>query len=387
VQIDDYRTARRIMSPQTDTLYICDWLPPDFGAVGQYSLIFARELAAQGKGVVLAGLSSRSAETAAPYGKGYLRIIKFAAKPYEKTNLKSRILWTATTNTRIVLGLWRELWTCEEIIFTGSPPLLLHWIAPLNILLRKRIVYRITDFHPECLIAARGRSSWWLNLIYQLTLFWRRRVTLFEVLGEDQKARLLDIGIEEERIRIKPDPSPVIIDAETIPLQRPELGADKLLLLYSGNWGVAHDYVTFVHAYRQHHRKGTGRVVLWLNAVGAALEPIEDFFREERLPYVRCPLVSLDQLANLLVTPDAHLITLSDAFVGFALPSKVHGCIASGKPILFIGSDQSDVHRLCLNSNAHYERISVGDVEGCFTALEHLVEHVDQGNMLTSFRR
>ena len=49
------------------------------------------------------------------------------------------------------------------------------------------------------------------------------------------------------------------------------------------------------------------------------------------------------------MTPDAHLITLSDAFVGFVLPSKVHGCIASGRPVLFIGSAAvgraSAVHR------------------------------------------
>ena len=39
-------------------VYLCDWLPPDFGAVGQYSLLFARERAAAGEEVVLAGLSS-----------------------------------------------------------------------------------------------------------------------------------------------------------------------------------------------------------------------------------------------------------------------------------------------------------------------------------------
>ena len=162
-----------------------------------------------------------------PCGKGHLRIIKLAAKPYEKTNFKTRILWTLKINTRIVLGLWSELRSCDEIRFTGSPPLLLHWIAPLNILLRKRLVYRITDFHPECLIAARGRPSWWLSLIYRLTLFWRRRVTAFEVLGEDQKARLIEIGIEEERIRVKPDRSPVVINEATVPLERPEVGAGQ----------------------------------------------------------------------------------------------------------------------------------------------------------------
>ena len=33
---------------------------------------------------------------------------------------------------------------------------MLHFIAPLNILLRRRLTYRITDFYPECLIAGEG---------------------------------------------------------------------------------------------------------------------------------------------------------------------------------------------------------------------------------------
>ena len=94
-------------------------------------------------------------------------------------------------------------------------------------------------------------------------------------------------------------------------------------------------------------------------------------------PTCAATLVPLEKLANLLVTPDAHLITLSDAFVGFVLPSKVHGCIASNKPIIFVGSDRSDVHRLCLASTACYQRISVGDVAGCAAALEILAEHVE----------
>src|SRR5262249_47060362 len=39
-------------------VYICDWLPPDFGAVGQYSEIFAREWARDGWAVILVGLTS-----------------------------------------------------------------------------------------------------------------------------------------------------------------------------------------------------------------------------------------------------------------------------------------------------------------------------------------
>jgi hypothetical protein len=369
------------MPRKFDTLYICDWLPPDFGAVGQYSLIFAQELASEGRRVVLAGLSSQGNDAAeAPYGKGRLKIIKLSANLYKKTKFKTRMLWTIKVNTRLVLGLWRELWSCDEIVFTGSPPLLLHWIAPLNVLLGKRLVYRITDFHPECLIAARGRPSWWLTAIYRVTLFWRRQVSAFEVLGEDQRLRLIEIGIEQERIRLKPDRSPVFINERTAPLEGPTLETGKVLLLYSGNWGVAHDYQTFLQAYRQHHRQGSGRVILWLNAVGAAVDPIEIFLRKEHLPYHRAYPVPMEKLANLLVTPDSHLITLSDAFVGFALPSKVHGCVASNKPILYVGSEHSDVHRLCLGGNAYYRRVSVGDVAGCVAALEDLASYVCQHN-------
>ena len=201
------------MSEKIDTVYICDWLPPDFGAVGQYSLIFARSLAATAEASCLA--ASRHADmrrSSSLAAKVVSKLSSFRRSPMRRPTSRLAFCGRSRTNTRIVIGLWSELWSCDEIRFTGSPPLLLHWIAPLNLLLRKRLVYRITDFHPECLIAARGRPSWWLGLVYRLTRFWRRRVTAFEVLGEDQKARLIESGINEERISIKPDRSPVVIN-------------------------------------------------------------------------------------------------------------------------------------------------------------------------------
>jgi hypothetical protein len=84
--------------------------------------------------------------------------------------------------------------------------------------------------------------------------------------------------------------------------------------------------------------------------------------------------VPIDQLGALLVTPDSHLITLSDAFVGFVVPSKVHGCIASRKPIVFIGSERSDVHRLCWESGCDYTRVAAGDAAGFARTLEHLAD-------------
>jgi hypothetical protein len=276
--------------------------------------------------------------------------------------------------------LWRvrrEVIATDVILFTGSPPYLLHWLAPLNLLFRKKLIYRITDFHPECLIAQRGSSGIILSLLYRLTLFWRHRVDEFEVLGIDQMERLAEVGIPKERLRLKRDPSPVEIGPTTLPLPRPVAAGHNLLLLYSGNWGVAHDYKTFMSGYHLHHRQGTGRFLLWLNAVGTAVQTIEDELARLELPYIRGTPVPLNDLPRLLVTPDVHLITLSDAFVGFVLPSKVYGCIESGRPVLYVGSARSDVHRLCAERmHTSYTRVEVGDAEGCWQALEQLARAI-----------
>jgi hypothetical protein len=246
--------------------------------------------------------------------------------------------------------------------------------------LRKKLIYRITDFHPECAMAERNRPSPLLNLLYRATLFWRRQVNTFEILGYDQGERLAEIGIQADRIRFKPDPSPVTIGPDTAPLQRPPGAEGKFLLLYSGNWGVAHDHVTFVEAYRRHYCEGRAKVLLWLNAVGGKAQKVAEALTSLGLPFVRGTPVPLDKLASLLVTPDAHLITLSDRFVGFVLPSKVYGCVQSGKPVLFIGSCRSDVHRICAERGDQlYRRVEVGDVAAGAQALDALGSTLSTG--------
>lgn len=353
-------------------VYLCDWLPPDFGAVGQYSLLFARERAAAGEDVVLAGLSSTAASVEEEtMGTGRLRIVRLLAEPYDRADFKRRALWTFQTNLSLIRALRREIRRADEVLFTGSPPFLIHLLVPLLPLLRGRLTYRITDFHPECLMAEMRSVPLPLRLFHRWTVFLRRRVDRFEVLGEDQRERLLSIGIRPERIVLKRDPSPVEIPLDIEPLETPEELRGRSLLLYSGNFGVAHDHETFVEGYRRHHREGPGRVGLWLNATGAKADRVEEILRQEDLPVHRSRPVPLDLLPRLLITPQAHLITLRDEFVGYVLPSKVHGCIQSGRTVLFVGSERSDVHLLCARGipPERYLRADVGDPAAVAAAL------------------
>src|SRR5438105_417803 len=84
--------------------YVVDWLPPDFGAVGQYGLVFARALAAAGRSVCLIGLTSGSASVCreACAGGGVLEIRRIASARYDKSRYLDRIIWTVRTNLRLM---------------------------------------------------------------------------------------------------------------------------------------------------------------------------------------------------------------------------------------------------------------------------------------------
>jgi hypothetical protein len=354
---------------------IADWLPPEFGAVGQYMQMRARALAEQGHAVTLIGLASdgRSVRREAR-GRGTLTELRLAAQPVPRSSLVRRLLWTLWTDLRLVLSGFRYLRAADGILFTGSPPFLIHLLGPLRFLWRGRLVYRITDFHPECLIAARDRPSRGLDLLLALTNFWRRRIDGFEVLGLDQRKRLQATGVPEERVNLVRDGSPVAFDGvvRTEPLP-PEL-AGAYVLLYSGNYGVAHEVETVVQGYARHHRQGTGRVKLWLSSTGAGAEELAKRFGELGLPFHKSSPVPLERLAGLLRTPDAHLVTLKDSFVGFVMPSKIYACIKSGRPILFVGSAESDVDLLARAGPSDYWRVPCEDVAGFAAALEQMAD-------------
>jgi hypothetical protein len=363
----DLATERRIV-------IIADWLPPDFGAVGQYMQMRAEHLAERGHEMTLVGLSTATKSVSRrALGKGVLTELRLQARPVPRGALLTRLAWTIWTNLRLVWAALPALRAADGILFTGSPPFLIHLLVPLRFLWRGRLIYRITDFHPECLIAARDKPSRLLTSLLGLTNFWRRRVDRFEVLGEDQMRRLRDeAGIPEGRITLVRDGSPVAFRDDDVVEPLPAELAGSCVLLYSGNYGIAHEVETFLEGYRLHHRAGSGRVRLWLSATGAGAEEVAARLTALGLPFHRSRPVPLERLAGLLKAPDAHLVVLKDSFVGFVMPSKIYACLGSAKPLIFVGSAESDVDLLSREANVPYWRVSCGDPRGLAAALDAL---------------
>jgi glycosyltransferase involved in cell wall biosynthesis len=361
---------------QRRLFYVVDWLPPDFGAVGQYALLFGREIAKTGRMVSLIGLTTGARQKSSENcDTGVLEIKWVPAKRYNKSGLISRLVWSLHTNLRLIWEVIRDPRSQgAQILFTGSPPFMLFFAVFTKWLRRARLIYRITDFYPEVLIAALGKRSLPLVLFEKLTWWFRRRVDAFQVLGEDQRRLLVAGGIAPERITLKRDIPPIPITGNEVPALRPSVLSSRKVLLYSGNYGVAHEIDTVVEGFIQHHNAG-GPFGFWLNASGSGLKSIVGRLHAAKIPLAQTEPVPLDQLPALLAAADAHLITLRMGFAGLVLPSKIYACLSSGRPILFVGPKSSDVHLLCTEvGHPGYEQVDPGDVDGFARALARLAQ-------------
>jgi lipopolysaccharide/colanic/teichoic acid biosynthesis glycosyltransferase len=356
--------------------YLVDWLPPDFGAVGQYGMIFAREIAESGRRVCLIGLTTKSSQTSLEHvaGSGAFEVRRIRAGRYDKSRYVTRMLWTLRTNMRLIWEVMRQPASRRaEILFTGAPPFMLFFAVVAKWVRGARLIYRITDFYPEVIVAQLGKRPLVLALLERVTWHIRKRVDAFEVLGEDQRQLLLNGGIPPDRIRLKRDVSPVSNSGNERPAAPPAALSSHRVLLYSGNYGVAHEVGTVVDGLIRHHREGSGRFGLWLNGSGSRLSEVAQSLQRAGVPVALTVPVPIEQLPALLTAANVHLITLRPAFSGIVLPSKIYGCIASRRPILFVGPRSSDVHLLCKDMEpGTYEQVDPGDVNGVCAALERL---------------
>ena len=360
-------------------LFLCDWLPPDFGAVGQYTLVRCENWAQEGQKVMLVGFCSK-AEQQGVISDGNLSIRRVFRPSYNKTNLLMRAWWTLGANVRLIWAARKDWKACDTVYFTGSPPYLMHFVKKAEFFLgRKKLIYRITDFHPECLIAYYQDDGklipFWMRWLQKVTQKTRSEIDGFEALGEDQKIRLAESGVDAGKVSILRDPSPVEFTQDIDAAEIPSVISGRKTILYSGNWGQAHDVPTFVDGFSLFCKENPNATGLWLNAVGKNAKLVADELKSRDLPYVHTEPCAIEDLPSVLLAADIHLITLKDTFVGYVLPSKVYACVASGKPVLFIGSEKSDVHLVCQeNLEPHlYRRVDVGDVSGVAQAIKQLI--------------
>ncbi len=116
----------------------------------------------------------------------------------------------------------------------------------------------------------------------------------------------------------------------------------KFVVLYSGNAGRAHVFSAVVDAMRL--LRDRNDIVFLFVGGGFRIGELKRAVAEHRLLNARfMDYMPRDQLAFSLSAANVSLVTEDPRVVGLLVPSKTYGIMASGRPIIFVGSGESDV--------------------------------------------
>lgn len=249
-------------------------------------------------------------------------------------------------------------WRCLRVLQRGDtlvtktdPPLLGVMLWPWARICRARQIHWVQDIYPEVAMAvAGGRAGRWLLAgLRGLRDFTWRHSTACVALGEDMAAFIRTQGVDASRISIIGNWAPTGLasaPADEVAALRRNWGlADKFVIAYSGNLGRVHDLDPVLDLARE--LRDEPHIAFLFIGGGAQHARLHQRVLDEQLRNVHFqPAQRRDRLATALGIGDLHLVTLLPSCASLVFPSKLYGVAALGKPILFLGPDESEPARL-----------------------------------------
>lgn len=327
--------------PQRVTMLLPHY-PPDVAADGQVFALLARELAKLGHPVRVLTWRPRyqGVTAAAPPCETIDGVeIRRIWAPRAGKSLLGRAFsaWWLTTT-----AFWRALFSGGVLLMPSSPPTLglvgwwLSWGG-------RRYIYVLHDLHPELGIALGrmkpGLLTGLLRFIQRRNLARGRTVTLTE--GMRERAQALQHKAAVEVIPNWVDTAAIKPIAKADSAFAREHGLiEPFVIQYSGNLGLLHPLEGLTRAMGE-----LPEAVLTYIGRGAKLEPTRKL--AEGLPNVRFfDYRPLSELPDSLAACDLAVVALEPAADRLAMPSKLQGILAAGRPVLALAPAGSELARL-----------------------------------------
>jgi len=283
----------------------------------------------------------------------------------------------------IILATLRVLWRRKhyDFVVTLDYPMLIRigpHLAQLLTRQRPRHVCWILDMTTEWrfLLGEWSHSDALHRFIHFLNTFPEKHAHLNVVPGRCMAERLLRRGVPAARIRHIPiwhygD----LIRPMPLGNSHPALEGlrGKWIVLYSGFAGKLHGFEAIKAAMVE--LRDHPRIHFVFAGDYPIIKDIESWAPARELPnFTRIDQVPFSELNLLLAGADSHLVTLRNETWGVCVPSKLYGCMASGRPVIFVGSSRSQCARDIERAGAGYV---VSDSEPARLAhvLQHLADH------------
>jgi glycosyltransferase involved in cell wall biosynthesis len=353
-------------------LFLNQFFWPDTAATGQLLSDLARHLVDTGETVeVICGSATYGESNSTPCPDVHVYRLPTAAFP---NSLPGRF---ASYLTFLVGAVWCGL-RCpapDVVVTLTTPPLLsLVGLAIQKLRGARHVIWEM-DVYPDIAVdlgmLKRGGLS--AKVFGWLADLPRRRANSVIALGECMRLRLLTHGLDEDKIHVAEHWA----DCDALPGGESNIrtrASEDLSIVYSGNFGRAHDVETIAEAMAELDRADVGLRFLF-GGGGSRQEWIRGFCTQHHvksaffLPYCR-----RDELKTRLEAGDIGLVTQQAASAGAIVPSKAYGIMAAGLPLLFIGPRNSTTALMIKQYQCGWQ-IDCGDVRALVELLRYLRDH------------
>ncbi len=349
-------------------LLLNQFFAPDFAPTGQLLADVAQEMIARGHAadVVCANTAYAGAAEGSPSARSHrIRVLRTPCLPFGRGR-GARLLCYAS----FYLGaLWRSLRAshCDVVVTLTTPPLL----SLIGTLLKKvrgvRHYIWEMDLYPDIAVALGVLSprSPLTRILTGLANYSRRQADGVVVLGPCMRDRMLAAGVPASRIHIADNWA----DGAMV-RPRPFPMSQNLVVMYSGNLGLAHDIETIADAMDE--LKQDDRFSFVFAGGGARRGEIEDLCRSRHVANVSWqPYQEWQSLAAHLATCHIGLVTQTPASLGSLVPGKIYGLMAAGRPLLFIGPKEATAAAIVDRFGCGWQ-IDPGDATGLVELLRLL---------------
>jgi colanic acid biosynthesis glycosyl transferase WcaI len=356
---------------QRKTIFFNKFFYPDHSATAQILSDLAFHLAGNGRRVLVVTTDGQydDPSTRLPPQEIVSGVdIRRVYRPrFGRSNLLGRVVDYLFIYVCFVRAVFRFAAEGDVIVAKTDPPLLSIMLLPVARWKKAKFVNWLQDVYPEVAVQLGMKSikllSTFLKPLRDQSL---RFADLNVVIGEKMQFFLADLNVPSGRISLIPNWFDDSIFTHTSPetrSARKDWGLeDRFVVAYSGNLGLAHEYLTVLRAAER--LRGEKNLAFLFIGGGALTSKIRNDVRERGLEHLFQfrPYQPIEALCASLSLPDVFWASLLPSMEGLIVPSKFYGNCAAGKPTIFIGDPEGEISRIIKRCDCG-AIIEVGDGE------------------------
>lgn len=254
------------------------------------------------------------------------------------------------------------LFSKYDVVVIGTDPQFSYYVIPLLKLFKRKlkVVIWTFDLYPEAIIANQmGIFSSIARRLRFYNRFCYRLSDLIVDIGKCMRARISSYEHNTEALTIPPwsltEPIKEKINFynEQDEKRIKYYGNKKLVLLYSGTLGQAHKFEEFIELARI-VRDLNSSIEFCFSCRGGRLDALRNSLDETDTNIKILDFVDQSELPDRLLAADIHMISLGEEWDGVVLPSKFFAALATGRPVLYLGSKESSIYSMIDQHNVGF---------------------------------